>query len=90
MNRVIIIWRSDPVIPNMNLSFMAGLSSRDRQDLIDAFQLINRTAEGKALLSAAAGDYQIEDLRQVEDRLYNPLRQMMDALNLDPINFIGK
>jgi len=90
LNRVLIIWRSDPIIPNLNLSFIAGLTRKDRQDLIDALLVINQTAEGKALLSAAAGDYQIEDLRVVEDSLYDPLRAMVDALDLDPKDFIGK
>ena len=90
MNRVLIIWRSDPIIPNFNLSFIATISRKNRQDLIDAFLIINQTEEGKALLSAAAGDYQIEDLRVVEDRLYDPLRKMFDALNLNPKDYVGK
>ena len=90
LNRVMIIWRSDPVIPNLNLSFITGLSAKNRQDLIDAFLVINQTEEGKALLSTAAGDYQIEDLRVVENTLYDPLRKMLDVLDLDPKDFVGK
>lgn len=90
MNRVLIIWRSDGVIPNLNVSFLAGLSERDRLTLTNAFLNIVKTPEGKALLTLAAGNYQIDDLREVEDSLYDPLRAMVDALDINTVDLIGR
>lgn len=90
MNRVIIIWRTEPIIPNLNISLNADLNDRDRSELINAFLEINKTSNGKILLSTAAGNYQIEDLKVIEDSLYNPLRKMVDALDLNLQDLIGK
>lgn len=90
MNRVLIIWRSEGVIPNLNISFLAGLSERDRLALTTAFLDIVKTPEGKALLTLAAGNYQIDDLREVEDSLYDPLRSMVDALDINTLDLIGR
>lgn len=90
MQRVTIIYRTDPIIPNLNISLTPRLNDREREELINAFLDINRTGDGKLLLSTAAGGYQIEDLRVIQDSLYDPLRQMVDALKIDPSDLIGK
>jgi phosphonate transport system substrate-binding protein len=89
-DRVIIIWRTDPVIPNLNLSFIAGLSESNRLDLTNAFLDLAKTPEGKSLLSLSAGNYQIEEVKVVEDDIYDPLRQAAEALEADLREFIGK
>jgi len=90
MNRVLIIWRSDASIPNTNLSVYARMPEGDRQTLTNAFLEIGKTDEGKALLSLSAGNYQIEEVKAVSDDLYNPLREVVDALDLNLRELIGK
>lgn len=90
MQRVTIIFRTDPIIPNLNISLTPRLNDREREELINGFLDINRADDGKLLLSTAAGGYQIEDLRVIQDALYDPLRQMVDALKIDPADLIGK
>jgi phosphonate transport system substrate-binding protein len=90
INRIMIIWRSDPVIPNLNLSFATGMTESDRQTLTAAFVDLAKTPEGKGLLSLSAANYQIEEVRTVNDDLYNPLREIVQALNLDLRATIGK
>jgi phosphonate transport system substrate-binding protein len=90
MNRIIVIYRSDAIIPNINLSLLAGLSENSRQTLITAFLDLAKTPDGKALLSRAAGNYQIDDIKPVNDDLYNPLRDTVKALNLNLKEMIGK
>ena len=72
MNRVIVIWRSEAVIPNVSLSFLAGLSEGDRQ--LPPF-LVARADDGKALLNLSANGYQIEDIK----RLTIPFDPLRDA-----------
>jgi phosphonate transport system substrate-binding protein len=90
MDRVIILWRSDGVIPNLNLSLLAGMQEQDRQAIITAILDIASTPEGKGLLSYAAGDYQIDDIKPVDNGLYDPLRELVDTLNINLNDMIGK
>jgi phosphonate transport system substrate-binding protein len=90
MNRVLIIWRSDASIPNVNLSVYARMPEGDRQTLTNAFMDISKTPEGKALLSLSAGNYQIEEIKTVNDDIYNPLRDAVKALEYNLRETIGK
>jgi phosphonate transport system substrate-binding protein len=89
-NRIVIIWRSDPVIPNLNLSFTTRMPEQDRQALAIAFTEIAKMDDGKGLLTLSAGNYQVDDVRMVNDRIYQPLRDMVRALDLDLRETIGK
>jgi hypothetical protein len=42
------------------------------------------------LYSLSAGNYQIEEVRAVNDDIYQPLREMVQALDLDLKGTIGK
>lgn len=88
--RVPILWQSDPVIPNLNMSYAASLPMEMRAPLTQAFLDMVRTEEGKSLLSAATGDYEIRDLREVDDSVYDPLRDAVDALGFDIYTALGK
>jgi phosphonate transport system substrate-binding protein len=90
MNRILIIWRSDAVIPNIGLVFLAGMSEADRQNLSTAFLDVAKTPEGRDLLSLTAGNYQIDDMKVVTDEVYEPLRQMVKALKLNLNEMVGK
>lgn len=90
INRIMIIWRSDSIIPNLNLSFHTKLSESERQTLATALLEIAKTPEGKGLLSLTAGNYQIEDIRPFNDDVYNPLRDLIEAVDLDLEETIGK
>jgi phosphonate transport system substrate-binding protein len=90
MDRVLILWRTDGIIPSLNLSLLAGLSERDRQALTNGILEIARTTEGKVLLSYASGDYQIDDIKPIDNGLYDPLRELVDTLNINLNDLIGK
>lgn len=90
MSRILIVWRSEAVIPNLNLSLQAGLSEADRQTLTTAFLDLSKTPDGKALLTLSAGGYQIDEIKVVADTLYDPLRDVVEVLNLDLKDMLGK
>ncbi|NLG97898.1 MAG: phosphate/phosphite/phosphonate ABC transporter substrate-binding protein [Chloroflexi bacterium] len=91
MNRIFIVWRTDAVIPNLNISFLAGMSESDRLILTNAFLDLARTQEGKDLMSQAQYPfYQIDDLKVIGDETYDPLREVIEALDIDPITLIGR
>ncbi|HVN54596.1 MAG TPA: PhnD/SsuA/transferrin family substrate-binding protein [Anaerolineaceae bacterium] len=90
MSRVVILWQSDPIIPNLGLSFSSELSTADRQEIIDALQEYVKTDEGKAVLSAANNQYDIQDLRIVDDSFYDGLRDLTESAGVQLYTLIGK
>ncbi len=89
MEKVVILWRSEAIIPNLNLSVQAQVPDNLRQDTLAALTELVKTPEGKDLLSRAT-DYSIQDLRIVEDPLYDPLRRMLEYTGGELDNLIGK
>ncbi len=88
--RVMVLWQTDPVIPSLNLSFIPALPTEKRSALTQAFLDLAKSDEGKALLTAAAGNYEIQDMRVVDDSIYDPLRGVVDALGYDVYSALGK
>lgn len=88
--RVMVIWQTDPEIPSLNLSYTPALPAEMRAALTQTFLDLVRGDEGKALLTAATGNYDIQDLRVVDDSVYDPLRGAIDALGYDIYSALGK
>jgi basic membrane protein A len=78
--KVQIIWRSDPIIPNDNVSFASNLPADIRQKLTDALVAMADTDAGKAALNAV---YQIQGLKVVDDTFYDEFRVALEATGLD-------
>ncbi len=89
LSKVVVIWRSEAVIPSFNVSVSVDLPNDIRQTLNDALISLVKTADGKALLTNAVG-YDIEDLKSVNDDFYNMLRNYMQASGADIATLVGK
>lgn len=89
MNRVVILWQTDPIIPNLNLSFWSGMPQGMREDLIFAFQDIVKSEKGRANLTAA-NTYEIQDLKVVNDTFYEPFSAMVKNARVNLETLIGK
>lgn len=87
-NRVQILWRSDPIIPNLNLSVHPDLSPDFVQSLLTSFIVLGQTEEGKQWLSSAAR-YEIDDMMIIDDTYYDALRSILQDLDYDSEQFIG-
>jgi phosphonate transport system substrate-binding protein len=90
MNRILIVWRSDAVVPNVSMVYLAGMNEADRQTLNEAFLAIGSTPEGRDVLARTAGSYQIEGMRVVADDTYDALRGLVRALKLNLSETVGK
>ena len=89
LDKVVVIWRSDAVIPSINISVSVDIPNQIRQPLSDALISLVKTADGKALLTNALV-YDVEDLKAVNDDYYNPLRNYLQAGGADIQTLIGK
>ena len=79
-DKVVIVWRSDGIIPNDNVSFSADLPADIRQKLTDAMVAMAGTEAGLAALNSV---YQIQGLKVVDDTFYDEFRVALEATGLD-------
>jgi phosphonate transport system substrate-binding protein len=89
MWKVIVIWQSPAVIPNLNFSFGKSLPQSMRSKISDALMDTARSKEGLAALSAVTG-YEIDGLKPTQDSLYDDLALYVKASAIDLTTLIGK
>jgi phosphonate transport system substrate-binding protein len=80
IDRVVVVWRSEAVIPYENISFSNNLPLEMRRNLQRAFIDIMLTPEGKAAVQTVYG---IDELQIAEDTLYDEFENYVDASQLD-------
>lgn len=89
MERVEILWQSDPIIPTLNLSIHPIVTEDMRSILTRAFSEYAQSEDGQQVLSSAAR-YEITGLREADDTTYDALRQIIASLNFNLDLAIGK
>ncbi len=77
-----VIWQTDAIIPNINLSTSPNLPLYMQLRLQEAFLDLKDNPEGFVLLTNAL-NVQVEALKEVGDGFYNPLREVIIPLELD-------
>jgi phosphonate transport system substrate-binding protein len=89
VDQVVVIWQSDPVIPNTNLTFSVDLPADMRQRITDALLEYIRTPEGSSSLSTAL-NYEVEGLKIIDDRYYDIFRSYQEASGIFLRTLLGK
>lgn len=79
---VVVIWQTNGIIPNINLSASPNLPLHIRHRLQEALLDLPENPEGLPLLSTAL-NYDVEALKTVTDQFYTPLRAAIIPLELD-------
>lgn len=87
--RIVEVWQSDGVIPNLNVSVSASLPPDIRQSTSDALVSLSKTSDGQKLLSAAAGGYEIDGLVPERDDFYAALRGYVASSAVPPDSLMG-
>jgi phosphonate transport system substrate-binding protein len=77
---VSIIWVSDNIIPNDNVTFAANVPADMRQKLTDALLQLAGTPEGLKALKAV---YNVDGLKVVPDSFYDDFRVLLQSTGLD-------
>lgn len=86
--KVVVIWVSDPIIPNDNVSFAPDLPEEMQAKIAEALLALAETEEGKALLKN--GGYDIQGLKAVDDTFYDEFRVYLQASGVDTTSLMGK
>ncbi|MFN3741514.1 MAG: phosphate/phosphite/phosphonate ABC transporter substrate-binding protein [Anaerolineales bacterium] len=84
--KVVIIWVTDPVIPNDNVSFASNVPQEVREKITQALVELAQTEEGKTLLKN--GGYDIEGLKVVDDTFYDEFRVYLEASGVDVTSLV--
>lgn len=88
--RVIVIWQTEAVIPNLNFSFTPFVSEELRANIQSALQDFIKTENGKSTLSLALDNYDVQDLKVVDDSIYDPIRTAVQYSGTDLSKWIGR
>jgi len=83
--KVVVIYVSDPIIPNDNVSFAANVPADVREKLVNALLELAGTEEGRTLLKN--GGYDIGGLKAVDDTFYDDFRVYLEAGGYDVTSF---
>jgi phosphonate transport system substrate-binding protein len=84
-DKVVVIYLSEPIIPNDNVAFASNVPADVRQKITDALLEIAGTEEGRTLLKN--GGYDIGGLSKVDDTFYDEFRAYLDAAGYDVTSF---
>jgi phosphonate transport system substrate-binding protein len=87
--RIVTIWRSDPIISMMNLSAYPDLDSRLVQKVAEILTEYSHIQEGKDNLSQATNS-SVEAIKPINDASYEPLRHYLGAAGVDIQTLIDK
>jgi phosphonate transport system substrate-binding protein len=81
-NNIAVIWQSEGIIPNLNLSSSQSLPLNLEVKIQEAMLDLANSPEGLTRLSTAL-NYEISALKEEADSFYTPLRTILAPLELD-------
>jgi len=79
--KVVVIWRTDPIIPNDNVSVAMDLPEDVRAKIVEALGALAASEEGITLLKN--GGYDISGLSARDDTFYDQFRVYLEASGID-------
>jgi phosphonate transport system substrate-binding protein len=83
--KVVIVWRTDPVIPFDGIAYAESLPDDLRIRITAGFLAIAASEDGLATLRSA---YQIDGLKLIDDTFYDDLRKYIQSSGLELPSFI--
>ncbi len=89
LDKVTILWISDPVIPNYCLALLPSLPDDMQKKISQGMLELVKTDEGKAALTAA-NNYDIQDFKAASDADYDPLLKMVNVMGISLDTMLGR
>lgn len=88
MDRIMIIWQSEAIIPSLGLSASVTVPTQMQSDIKNAFLSLIADENGKSIVSDAL-QYDIQGFLSIEDDYYDSLRELVKAANINPYQHLG-
>jgi len=89
LTKIVVVWQSNPDIPNLALSFTPDVPPDLRLGISNALVNYAKTPEGQQTLTTANA-YEIAGLKMFDDQVFDPLRTLVDASGIKLKDLIGK
>ncbi len=89
LDKVIILWVSDPVIPNLCLALLPSLPDAMQKKIAQGMLDLVKTQAGKAALTGA-NSYDIQDFEIATDADYSPLLKMVNIMGISLDSMLGR
>jgi phosphonate transport system substrate-binding protein len=87
--KVVVVYRTDAIIPNLVLAVSPDLQNSLRKTVLDVLVALGKTDAGMQLLSDA-NNYSISGLQPIDDTFFDQLRGYIQAGGFDVKNFVGR
>ena len=81
MDKIVVIWRTDNIIPNDNVSYSSTMPADVAAKVTQALLDMSGTDAGREVLKNMG--YDIEGLKVAEDSFYDPFRAALQASGID-------
>jgi phosphonate transport system substrate-binding protein len=79
--RIQVIWRTDNIIPNDNVSFSTAMPEEIGMKVKEGLLAMSDSEDGREILKNAG--YEIEGLKEAEDSFYDAFRSALQASGVD-------
>jgi len=81
MDKIVVIWRTDNIIPNDNVSYSTAMPADVAAKVTAALVEMSGSADGQEILKNMG--YEIQGLKVAEDSFYDPFRAALQASGID-------
>ncbi len=81
MDKIVVIWRTDNIIPNDNVSFSTAMPADMKAKVSEALLTMGDSDDGKEILKNMG--YGIQGFKVAEDAFYDPFRAALQASGVD-------
>jgi len=88
MDKIIIIWRSEPVIPSLSFNTAVSTPENIRKQITNAMINLSITENGNAIFTSAL-DYDFQGLMEIDDEYYIQVRELVESARIVPFQHLG-
>lgn len=81
MDKIVIIWRTDNIIPNDNVSYSATMPADVAAKVTAGLLEMSATPDGQEILKNMG--YEVQGLKEAKDSFYDPFRAALQASGID-------
>ena len=89
MEKVVIAWRSDAIIPTLNVAFANKSNNEITAKIVAAIEAFSLTENGPAVLTALTA-YQVDAVEKADNTIYTALNKLVDDGNIDLVSYLGQ
>ncbi len=88
LDQIEILWRSEPIIPSLSFNASSKTPPEIISKLAESLLQISKEVDGPALISESL-NYDVQGLMPIDNEFYNELRELVQAANIVPFQYLG-